>query len=582
MPRPALFLAALAALTVAAYWQVGACGFVAFDDPAYVSANPMVNQGLREAAFYWAFTASHGGNWHPLTSLSHMADVSLFDVNAAAHHGMNVAWHTLNAALVFVVWRRFTGATGRAWMVAALFALHPLHVESVAWISERKDVLSTALWLATLLAYARYVERSTRARYSLVVLGLALGLMAKPMVVTLPFTLLLLDYWPLRRWPARGWGALLWEKIPLFALAAASSAVTLYFQHEAGAGEASAGFSLAMRAGNAAVSCARYLGKTFWPAALSPFYPHPGAWPWWAVLGAVGLLGAVSGCAWRERVRRRWLLFGWCWFLGTLVPVLGWVQVGPQAMADRYTYVPLLGIFTAVVWAGAECGRWRAPLAALALALCFLRTVPQVGVWESSTSVARRMHAVAGEHPYVYRELCVAATHAGRPPSEIDALYRRGLAAAPDDAYLLLNLAMSAERAGRTEEARALFEKTRASAPRHPALPTALGVLAIEHQRFEEAIAQLTRARELGPRNGYTHRLIAEAFARSSRFPEARDSLLAAIRCDRWDWQAHAQLGVVYAALDRPREALESTARAHWMNPADRSVAENYSRMRVR
>jgi tetratricopeptide (TPR) repeat protein len=589
MPRTVLLFAALAALTLAAYWRVGGCEFLAFDDPSYVTDNPMVNQGLRTAAFLWAFTAPHGVNWHPLTTLCHAAAVSLFEVQAAAHHWVNVAWHAVNAGLVFLVWRRLGGATWPAALVAALFALHPLHVESVAWVSELKDVLSTACWLGTLWAYLRYVERPGRGRYALVAAGTALALMSKPMAVTLPGTLLLLDYWPLGRWRERGWAALVWEKAPLFLLAAMASVVTLHFQHGGGAGEAGAQWSLAARVGNAAVSCVRYLGKTAWPAGLSPFYPHPGAWPWWAVAGSLGVIGTVSWVAWRERERRGWLLFGWGWYLGTLVPVLGLVQVGSQAMADRYTYVPLLGVFTILAWGGAEAvGRrpsWRGVLAlaaGAALAGCLFRTWQQVPVWQNSLRVAQQMHAVAGEHPVVYRMLAVAAAHAGRPPAEIEALYRRGLAVAPDDDYLLLNLAMNAARAGRDGQAQELFTRAQARAPQHRAVPAARGLAWIERGRFAEAIGELARARELGPRDGYTHRLLAEAYAGLGRAAEAREALLAAIGCDRWDWQAWANLALVEAALGRHAEAIAAVERAQWINPGDRGLAEILGRVRGR
>ena len=296
--RTALIVAALVVLTIAAYWHVGACGFVSYDDPTYVVAQPMVNQGLRGAAICWAFTAPHGANWHPLTSLTHMLDCSLFGVNAGPQHWVNVLWHVLNTALVFVVWQRLSGAAWPSAFVAALFALHPLHVESVAWISERKDVVSTAFWLLALWAYGGYVARPSSGRYALVALGLVLGLMAKPMVVTLPCTLLLLDYWPLQRWPQRSWRALVREKLPLFALAGAFSVVTFVVQRAAGATEFGTRFTLMMRLGNALVSYVRYLGSAVWPVSLAPFHPHPGYWPWWAVLGSLIFLGAVSWLAW--------------------------------------------------------------------------------------------------------------------------------------------------------------------------------------------------------------------------------------------------------------------------------------------
>ena len=589
MRRTLLILLALGAATVAAYWGVLACGFVAYDDPSYVCRNPMVNQGVREAAIYWAFTAMHGGNWHPLTTLSHMLDCTLFGLNAGAQHGVNLALHTLDALLVFLVWKRLGSAERgtTAALVAGWFALHPLHVESVAWISERKDVLSTALWLLTLLAYLRYVERRSRRSYALVVLGTALAMMSKPMTITLPCTLLLLDYWPLARWRERGWGALLREKAPLFMLAAALGAATVRAQHAAEATDYGARLDLGMRLGNAAVAYARYLGKMLWPGTLSPLYPHPGAWPWWTILGALASLGAVSWLAWRERTRRPWLAFGWCWYLGTLVPVIGLVQVGAQAIADRYTYVPLLGIFTIVAWAGAELAErrpaWRgalAGLAALTLGACWWGTARQVPVWADGLRLAEQMRATAGEHVLTYREMAVALNFAGRPESEVNAQYRRALELDPTYPFALNELALSAARAGRFDEALALMGRLRDALPLDPAAWTNLGSVHLMAGNLDDARRDLRRAVELDPRQPAAHRLLAQAWVREGRFAEARGELETAVRCDHWDWQLHNELGVVYFGLDRYSDGIASLEHALWIHPRDEATLLNLAAAR--
>ena len=597
MRRTFLILLALAVVTVAAFWEVGLCEFVGYDDPSYVRFNPMVNQGLREAAICWAFSATHGANWHPITSLSHMLDCSLFDLNPAPMHWENVLWHLLNAVLVVLLGRRMAamGAAGNGepgaraadatWpsaLVAALFAWHPLHVESVAWISERKDVLSTALWLLTILAYVHWVQRPSRGRYALVALGLVLALMAKPMTITLPCTLLLLDYWPLRRWPQRSWGALFREKLPLFGLVLALCVVTILVQRALGANDYGVKFTLWMRLANAAVSYSRYLGKTLWPATLSPFYPHPGSWPWWAVLGAFTLVGALSWLAWRERERRPWLLFGWCWYLGTLVPAIGVIQVGAQSIADRYTYVPLLGIFTIVAWAGAECiarrPALRAPLAVaagLALAACVVRTFAQVPVWRNGIGLIEHMRSAIGEHEIVYREMGMAYLIAGRPREEAVAQYRRGHEVAPDYAYFINEIASNLAQQKRYEEARATHARILELLPNDPAAYANYGSIFAQEGNLEEAERQIRRALEISPRLGGIHRLLGEIQLRQDRKEEGCESLRTATRCDRWDWAAYNQLGIALAGLGRYSDSLAAIERALWINPGEPGIAHN-------
>ncbi|HWB60445.1 MAG TPA: glycosyltransferase family 39 protein, partial [Chthoniobacteraceae bacterium] len=398
----------LAVLTFAAYWHSGSSGFVNLDDDAYVEFQPMVNRGLRSAAIAWAFTGVHSTNWHPLTSLSLILDCTFFGVKPGPMHIENVVFHVLNTLLVFLVWRALSGKTWPPALVAALFALHPLHVESVAWISERKDVLSTFFWLLGMAAYLFYTRNQSLRRYLLLAACFLLALLSKPMAVTFPAALLLLDFWPLRRWPAKSWKALVLEKIPLFGLALAHAAVTFLVQHAAGAANFGRRFPLASRLGNALVSYARYLGKTFYPAHLSPMYWHPGYWPAWAVIASLLLLAALTWLAWHWRGTRPWLAFGWLWFLGTLLPVIGIIQVGAQSMADRYTYIPLLGIFTILACAGEDIAtrfpKTRLPLSAAAgifIAACFALTLRQVRTWHDSISLYKASIAAGEDNPAI-------------------------------------------------------------------------------------------------------------------------------------------------------------------------------------
>jgi Flp pilus assembly protein TadD len=592
--RPSIILLlGLGAMTLGAFSGVLDCDFVAYDDPSYVCRNPMVDQGLGRAAFLWAFTASHGGNWHPLTSLSHLLDCSLFGLRASAHHAVNLGWHTLNVVLVFVVWTRLAGGRGlarwRSALVAGLFAWHPLHVESVAWISERKDVLCTAFWLATLLAYLHYAEQPSWRRYLPVALGTALALLAKPMAVTLPGTLLLLDFWPSRRWRARSWAALLWEKTPLFLLAFGIGVATVFAQHSVDATGFGTQWGLGERLGNAVVAYARYLGKMLCPGTLAPFYPHPGAWPWWAVLGAVALLGAGCWLAWRERIRRPWLAWGWGWYLGTLLPVLGIVQVGGQSIADRYTYVPLMGIFTVIAWGAAEFAErrpaWRGTIAALsvlALGACFVRTTRQVPIWRDGIRLAEQIRAAAGEHVITYREMGAALAFAERPDAEVRAQYRRGLELQPDYPFFLNELGLSEARAGRFPEAVSFMEKVCATVPNKATAWTNLASVHLTAGNLDAAAKALRKAVNLEPNDAEARRLTARLYVAQNRMSDAREELEKAVRLDGWNWLIHNELGVVYIGLGRYADGIAELEHALWINPQDQAVQGNLEAARTR
>jgi protein O-mannosyl-transferase len=350
----------LALVILVLYGQVRDHAFVDFDDYEYITENHHVNSGLTAGNIIWAFTSYHSHNWHPLTWISHMTDVQLFGLNPAGHHLVNVLWHIINSILLLLLLRRLTGALGPSAAVAALFALHPLHVESVAWAAERKDVLSTFFWLLTTWMYARYTEKPGGKRYGLIMLFFTLGLLSKQMLVTLPFTLLLLDYWPLGRIGGGGQkqvriSSLILEKLPLFALALMAGLIVFLVQQRSGVLYSLTPFPLQIRLENALVSYVSYIAMMLWPVNLAVFYPHPlHSLALWKIMGAAGLLLALSaGIIWKAR-RYPYLVTGWFWYLGTLVPVIGLVQVGVQARADRYTYIPLIGLFIIIAWGGQE------------------------------------------------------------------------------------------------------------------------------------------------------------------------------------------------------------------------------------
>jgi len=434
----------LIVLVVVVHARVATFPFINYDDQIYVTENPDVLSGLSPRGIGWAFQATRASNWHPLTWISHMADATVFRDPTArfgqwagGHHLVNVAIHGANSVLLFLLLSRMTSAPWRSAVVAALFAVHPLHVESVVWVAERKDVLSTLFWLLTTFAYLKSLEApSSTARRLLVPLCLALGLMVKPMLVTLPFTLLLLDYWPLGRFrrvengrkpsaPLTVVRPLVREKIPLFALVTASCVVTFFVQRSGGAMALGTQIALPVRFANAVVASATYLAKTLWPVDLAVFYPHPlGFPPLGLFLPALLTIAVCTTIAMLSIRRFPYLFVGWFWYLGTLVPVLGIVQVGMQAMADRYTYVPLIGIFVTVTWAAAALmERWKIATAlrmAVVLGLLVALTalaVRQVGFWSSSETLFTHALAVTGSDAnYVaHQQLAVTLLDNGRP-----------------------------------------------------------------------------------------------------------------------------------------------------------------------
>ena len=493
----------LVLLVAVLYARTGAFGFVNLDDQVYVYENPLVRQGLGWEALLGAFAQFRNGNWHPLTWLSHQLDVSLFGLEAGRHHLVNVLLHAVNAVLVFLWLARLTTRPWRAALVAALFAVHPLHVESVAWISERKDVLSTLFLLLSLLAWTAYRRRPALGWYLAALGAFALGLLSKPMVVTLPALLLLLDWWPERRPLTR---ALLLEKAPFAALSLAMVPVTWLAQSAGRATSTLDAVPPLVRVINAVVSAAHYLWSAAWPSGLAAFYPHPhlsgvSVAPW-LVAAAAMVLTAVGVAGWQERERQPVLGFGLLWFLVTLLPVLGLVQVGVQARADRYTYVPLLGPFVAVVWLAAEAlarrPRWR-PLgaagAAAAVMALSVASWQQVGFWRDSATLHRRSLAVTERNWMAWLGLADARSEAGDLAEAIEG-YQRALEIRPDMASAWSGLGVVHGRAGRPDLALAPLEQ---AVRLDPALGegwynlgTALGALGRHgeaRRAFERAVA---------------------------------------------------------------------------------------------
>jgi tetratricopeptide (TPR) repeat protein len=576
--------AALALVTVLVYCRCFDHPFINLDDPAYISENRHVQAGLTADSVRWAFTTFDCANWHPLTWLSLQLDCVLYGgLKAGGFHGTNVLLHTVNTLLLFLVLGRLTGAVGRSAVVAGLFALHPLHVESVAWVAERKDVLSTLFWMLTLAAYLFYVRRPSVRRYLLVVLALALGLMAKPMLVTLPCVLLLLDYWPLGRWrrgppaaapasarpPALCWGQLVLEKVPLFALVLASCVLTLLAQSRGRAVMSFESFPLDVRFGNALLAYVAYLGKMLWPLHLAILYPHPGTPAFVGqVLGAGVLLVVLTVLVLGPGRTRPYLAVGWLWYLGTLVPVIGLVQVGVQALADRYTYVPLIGLFLLLTWGVTDLMialrlPWfvQAGTAALVLSACVALTWTQLGYWSSDFRLWEHAVAVTDRNALAHANLGGLLRQQSQW-EEAAAEFRQALAIDPKLAPAHNNLGAVLRNLGQWEEAVAEFRQALALDPKLAGAHAGLAVVLADLGRWEEAAAEFRQALELDPTQAGSYYGFGLVLRDLGRREEAVTAYRQALALDPTLIPAQAALGQALLELGRYQEAEASTRRA--------------------
>jgi protein O-mannosyl-transferase len=627
----------LLAVTLACYWPVRHFSFLNYDDDHYVSRNPIVAQGLSWVGLRWAFRSLELCNWHPLTWLSHSLDCQLYGLDAGAHHATNLWFHAANVLLVFWVLKRMTGAVWPSAFAAAVFAWHPTHVESVAWVAERKDVLSTFFFLLTLLAYTRYAETIAPDRasevqpasvglrrgkpeskvqgpkskvgrgetdsgpsphaptlhalrwYFAALLFFALGLMSKPMLVTLPFVLLLLDYWPLNRLLLRGRGSEVrgqgaevrnneeppihhgnalvrlssfilhpssfLGKLPFFALAAASCVITWIAQSHGGAVAPLRDVSTATRAENVLVSYATYLVKLFWPSRLAVFYPLPPSFPFWEVAGAGVLLAMISAVViWQVRARP-WLAVGWFWFVGTLVPVIGLVQIGEQSLADRYTYIPYIGLSIAVAWGAQELAalsRRRAVamawLIGLCLAACLVLTRFELQFWQDSQRLFKRALMVTGDSITVHSSLASALAEQGEMEAA-EQHYRRALDLMPNYALGHSDLGVALAREGKLAEAEAEFREAIRLGPQLVAAYNNLGQLLTQERKLEEAAAILQAALKLDPNNEPVHCKLGFVWALEGDLPKAADEFREGTRLAPQDADAQNMLAKILLKL---------------------------------
>jgi tetratricopeptide (TPR) repeat protein len=550
-----IYLALLIA-TLAVYAQTARFEFVNLDDPDYVTGNSHVRAAWTAAGVRWAFTSREAANWFPLTRLSHMLDAQVFGLRGGAHHLTNVGLHALAAMLLFAFLKRATGARWASAFAAGVFALHPLHVESVAWVAERKDVLCAVFWFLALWAYVKWAGGGARRWYGLALAAFSCGWMAKPMIVTLPAVLLLLDAWPLGR--LRPLGARLTEKISFFAVSIAGAAITYAAQRGSGAVQPLAAFPLGLRVEDALVSCFLYIEKTVWPAELAAFYPYPRAVPIWQAAGVALVLAGVSIWTAREFGKRPYLAVGWCWYLVTLLPVIGLVQVGAQARADRYMYVPMVGLSVMAAWGARDVlrarPRLRVPagiLAGAALLACGAAAWAQTGYWENSGTLFRHALEVTEGNYLAEHNLGVYLLEQPDSLADATAHLEQAVRLNPNSVRAHSDLGNALSRVpNRLDEAIGEYREALRIDPDSPIPHNNLGNTLAETGRLEEAIAEYRTALRLRP-----------------DYPEARANLAAALAAAPDSAERHYNLGVTLSQEGRAAEAVAEFAAALRLKP---------------
>ena len=580
------------------YVQVIHFEFAGYDDEVYVTDNRHVQAGLTLNGILWAFTTYHAGNWHPLTWLSHMLDCEIFGLNPAGHHLTNLLLHLGNTLLLFLILEQMTGAMWRSAFVAVLFALHPLHVESVAWVAERKDVLSAFWGMLALLAYRCYIKRPQLFNYLLITLFLSLGLMAKPMLVTFPFILLLLDFWPLGRWqydPDRLWESgknngpaghshrqLIWEKVPLLILVVISSILTFLAEHNEGTIGSLKSFSIYDRIANAFFSYVSYLAKTAWPLHLSVFYPHPGdALPLWLAFGAAVAVAAVS--LWTIRVSKQYpyVFVGWFWYLGTLVPVIGLIQIGRQAMADRYTYIPLIGIFLIMAWGGNDLlKKWPygkmviTAFSAIILSVLTMLTFFQVGHWKSAETLFQHAVRIDNNNGLAHNNLGAAYTMRGEFDKAVFH-YKEALRIYSYDLIAILNLGRALSDQGKGDEAAHYYRKALKIKPDSADAHNALAVLLTDKGKLDEAVLHCTEALRINPQSPDAHYNFGNLLIKQGRMKEAGPHFAEAIRINPNYAKGYNSIGFILARQGKLKKAFVFFSKALQIDPNDTQARKN-------
>jgi len=574
---------------IIAYGQVKNFDFVGYDDQDYVTENSQVQKGLTVESIVWAFTSFHSANWHPLTWLSHMLDFELYGLNPMGHHWTNLIFHMVNTILLFLVLKLMTGAIWRSAFVAALFALHPLHVESVAWVSERKDVLSTFFGLLTMGAYYRYTKASDVKNYLWVIIFFSLGLMAKPMLVTFPFVLLLLDFWPLNRFYYKD-GYLLQservtqydfkrihriilEKIPLFIPVVMSCALTFFAQKGEGAVQALGGLSLKNRIANALVSYVNYILKMFWPSKLAVFYPHPrDTLPAWQIVGAALLITCACFFAIKAAKKSPYIVMGLLWYLGTLVPVIGFVQVGAHAMADRYTYIPLIGLYIIVAWGVLDLfNKWHyrkiylSVFTILILSALTAKTFFQIRHWKNSISLFEHAIKVTENNYKAHNNLATALE-----PIDLDRAifhYKEALKINPKFATALSNLGLTLYHKGNYEEAVSYFTKALKINPQKIDTRMDLANILFLQEKPEKAISQYREILKIDHENANAHYNLAYILSAQKKIDQAEYHYKETLKINPEYEKAHYNLGNIKLKQGNLKEAFTHFGEAIKIKP---------------
>ena len=584
----------LAATVSIVYWQVIGFEFINLDDPRYVTLNPTVRHGVTLQNIGWAFTSMYFANWHPLTWISLMLDVQLFGINPGMHHLINVLFHIMNTLLLFIVLEKMTGALWRSAAVAALFALHPLHVESVAWIAERKDVLSTFFWMLTMLTYHRYVVSKTISRYLLMVLLFSLGLLAKPMLVTLPFVLLLLDFWPLKRvnpfqaedtapnhdkskvgYKSRwsGLSTILQDKIPLILLAMISSGITFYAQERWGAVLSSPFLPIGIRTANAVISYITYLGKMFYPINLAVFYPYPKVLQLYNVVLCFSILLLITALVVFAARSLPYLMVGWLWYLGTLVPVIGIVQVGYQSMADRYTYLPLIGIFVMIAWGIPELmGKWQfkkialAALTGVVVPILIVCSWKQVGYWKNSFTLFEHALNVTENNYLAHNNLAVALMERRDFDDGVKHCFE-ALRIKPNYADAHINLAKALIEKGDFDEALKHCAEALKINPHSVLAYNNMGLALTKKGETSRAINIFSKAIQIDSNNVLAYKSLGQAYLKQGNNSEAVKQFSKVIEIEPESVLAYINMGAALANLGRLNEAIHQYHKALQIKP---------------
>jgi tetratricopeptide (TPR) repeat protein len=577
----------LVAITLALFSQTANHQFINFDDPGYVLKNPVVRNGLTTSGIAWAFTSTAMSNWHPVTWMSHMLDVQMFGLDPAGHHLTSVLLHAMAALLLFLFLEGITGFLWRSFIVALLFAIHPLHVESVAWVAERKDLLSCIFWSLTLIFYAAYVKKPGASFYILSLFMFILGLMSKPMLVTLPVIMLFLDYWPLNRLAGEGktWKniiPLIREKIPFFILTLASSAITIYGQHKGGAMATLVKVPLAARVENALISYIKYIALMFWPHDLAILYPFPKQISFWQAGGSAILLALISFAVISYRTKFPYLVTGWFWYLVALIPVIGLVQVGGQALADRYTYIPYTGLFILCCWLLPDLmGKWRyrtltlGSLGAAAILILSIVTWRQIPYWKDDIALYRHTLAVTTDNYLILNNYGIALDQRGDLAGAYG-MFQETIRVNPRSAMAYNNLGALYLRWGNFASAANCYNKALEISPNYPFARAGLGKALAGMGRVDEAIWQYEQALNLDPTLAETHLNLSVLLMKIGEREKGMAHYGIALQLNPTSAKAPINMGSELAAEGRLEEALEYFDHALSLDPY--SVEAHFNR----